>query len=84
MSENIWYCKIGGEVGELPMGADSPMRRAIAQAFHDLTGRWPEFTFSGWGQKLTESERAVVENRIPDYDKVMKEQPAQETSEGQS
>lgn len=73
-NENIWYCKIGGDVGNgLPMGADSPMRDAVAEAFQRLTGRSPEFIFSGWGQQLTESERAVVENRLPDYDKVMRE-----------
>lgn len=66
MSENIWFCKIGGDVGDgLPMGADGPMRDAIEEAFEKLTGKRPQFTFSGWGQELTEGERAVVENRMP-------------------
>lgn len=66
MSENIWFCKIGGDVGDgLPRGADGPMRDAVADAFERITGKRPEFIFSGWGQQLTEGERAVVENRAP-------------------
>lgn len=65
MTERIWFCKVGGETDFFEKGADLPMRRAIAKAFRDLTGRDPEFTFSGWGQELTEAERAVVENREP-------------------
>jgi hypothetical protein len=61
--ERIWRCKIGGPVNWLPDGADLPMRKAIQEAFTRLTGREPEFTFSGWGAKLVESERAVVEDR---------------------
>lgn len=65
MKENIWYCKIGGTGCYLPGGADLPMRDAITNAFRDVAGVYPEFLFSGWGQSLTESERAVVENRAP-------------------
>lgn len=64
--ERIWFCKIGGEVGDLPNGADGPMRAAVSDAFQRLAGgRRCEFIFSGWGGSLTEGERAVVENRAP-------------------
>lgn len=71
--ERIWRCKIGGRCDDFPVGADAPMRDAIADAFKEVTGREPEFIFSGWAATLTEGERAVVENRMPDYDKVMAE-----------
>lgn len=62
----IWYCKIG-EVDALPEvgGADLPMRFAVEKAYKELTGERARFLFSGWGATLTESERAVVENRLP-------------------
>lgn len=56
----IWSCKVG-EVDDLPMGADSPMRRAVAQAYRELTSQEPKFLFSGWGAELTALERDVVE-----------------------
>ena len=58
----IWTCKIG-EMNrrELPDGADNPMRRAVAQAYRELTGEDPAFIFSGWGGTLTEIERNIVE-----------------------
>jgi hypothetical protein len=43
------------------------MRRAVERAYRDITGREPDFIFSGWGAQLTESERAVVEDRLPDH-----------------
>ena len=45
---------------DLPMGSDSPMRRAIIDAYVRLTGKEPEFCFSGWGAELTEIERRVA------------------------
>lgn len=61
--ENIWYCKIGGHfTGAV---SDVAMRHAIMEAYVKLTGTRPEFLFSGWGQSLTESERAAVEKRPP-------------------
>ncbi len=60
----IWTCKIG-ETGRLPMGADGPMRTAVRAAYLAITGEEPAFLFSGWGAELTEPERAVVENRMP-------------------
>lgn len=61
----IWQCKIG-EVGaaKLPSGADFPMRQAVAEAYKRITGEDCDFIFSGWGAELTESERAVVEDRL--------------------
>ena len=67
----VWECKIGSTEGvDLPPGSDFPMREAIAAAYLDLTGKNPEFIFSGWGAELTEIERAVVDDRLPD-DEVM-------------
>lgn len=72
--EKIWKCKIGGEVvGDLPAGADWPMRRAVQTAFETLTGVEASFTFSGWGASLTEGERAVHENREPNWDAMQQE-----------
>lgn len=56
----IWYCKIGGTENELPDGADLPMRKAVAEAYHKITGERPGFCFSGWNAELTESERDVM------------------------
>lgn len=70
----IWTCKIGEltqeEWDELGAGIDSPMRKAVEEAYYTLTGRHEEFIFSGWGGELTEAERAVVEDRLPsaEYD----------------
>lgn len=58
----IWTCKIG----EIPHGADAPMRMAVEQAYRQLAGKDSDFLFSGWGGNLYEIERAVVENRLPD------------------
>lgn len=62
-----WECKIGvlGEV-EVPHPGDPPLRRAVEEAFERLTGVEADYCFSGWGATLTESERAVVENRGPE------------------
>lgn len=69
MRENIWTCKIGGMIDDLPGGQDAPMRRAVEKAFKAVTGREDEFCFSGWGGELTEGERAAVEDRMPDITK---------------
>ena len=62
----IWSCKIG-EVrrGDLPPGSDYPMREAVERAYEQITGQKPDFIFSGWGAKLTEAERAVVDDTEP-------------------
>lgn len=72
MANGIWTCKIG-TASELPPGADMPMRDAVARAYRELTGRDPEFIFSGWGASLSESERAVVDDRLPDPNVVVAE-----------
>ena len=57
----IWNCKIGEVVdGSLPSGADSPMRQAVEAAYRELTGKDPEFCFSGWAGELDETERKIV------------------------
>jgi hypothetical protein len=63
----IWACKIGEVTPDkLQKGeSDGVMRDAVEAAYKGLTGEDPKFTFSGWGAELTEPERAVVENRIP-------------------
>lgn len=62
----IWSCKIG-ETDSLPDGSDQLMRQAVTRAYNVLTGKMPEFIFSGWGATLDEAERAVVEDRLPKY-----------------
>ena len=64
--KKIWTCKIGEcDDTDLPSGADGPMRAAVAKAYREITGREPDFAFTGWGGELDEPERAVVENRLP-------------------
>lgn len=71
MNNTIWRCKIGVQGPLLlPAGADYPMRRAVEAEFRRLTGVDPEFTFSGWSAQLTEGELAVVEDRMPEHDKL--------------
>lgn len=64
-----WTCRIGvtGEV-EIPDGADYPMRVAVGKAFLAVTGREAEHCFSGWGDKWSELEVAVIEDRLPKGD----------------
>lgn len=74
--KKIWECKIGEVDAEvLGGGADSPMRWAIRTAYKSLTGKEPDFIFSGWGGELTEGERAAHEDRLPDEDKTPLEAP---------
>ena len=66
LNSNIWTCKIGGKfLGELPHGADFPMRVAIQKAYKEITGFYPDFLFSGWGGELTEPEREAIKDRQP-------------------
>lgn len=66
MALSSWTCKIGEfDRDLLPGGCDLPMRKAVEDAYEKLTGEESKFTFSGWGGKLNEYERAVVENREP-------------------
>jgi len=59
----IWTCKIG-EVVDVPHGADGPMRDAVERAYMEITGKRPEFCFSGWGGELTQVERDVVNDQV--------------------
>lgn len=69
MTMKIWSVKIGEidaeELQACHPHADTPMRKAVQQEYLRVTGRDPDFTFSGWGAELDEHERAVVENREP-------------------
>jgi hypothetical protein len=56
----VWTCKIGGRGTEPPAGADFHMRRAIEIAYLELTGKWPDFIFSGWGGSLDAIETEVA------------------------
>lgn len=58
---DIWFCKIGENCGELPPGADLPMRNAVAAAYEQLTGVEPSFIFSGWCEKLPERSPMTVD-----------------------
>jgi hypothetical protein len=61
----IWKCKIGcDEVLELPDGCDRPMRRAVQDAYFEITGKHAVFTFSGWNEELTSIEKAIVEDKL--------------------
>jgi len=70
----IWSCKIGvmGSA-DIPVGGDSPMRRAVDEAFQRVAGKHPEFIFSGWSAELTEPELAVVEGRLPSKEHIASE-----------
>jgi len=59
MANKIWSCKIGASEN-VPDGGDFPMRQAIRKAYLELTGKEPEFLFSGWGAKLTPGEYTCV------------------------
>jgi len=37
------------------------MRAAVIHAYYELTGEYPDFVFSGWGDTLTDSEQAALE-----------------------
>ncbi len=64
MVGGIWSCKIGETDGDaLPRGSDWPMRRAIERAYLELTGKMPEFLFSGWSATLTPDEQEVVDSQ---------------------
>lgn len=70
----MWSCMIGEVPNEaLPDGSDAPMRQAVRRAYIELTGHHDVFLFSGWGDQLDESHRAVVENREPDPYKIRDE-----------
>lgn len=52
-----WECKIGlkpGTVTTLPAGCDLPMRKAVEDAFRQMTGLDCDFNFSEWSAKLDE------------------------------
>ena len=61
----IWTCKIG-ETDFSQHGMDAPMRNAVFAAYLKLTGKEPDFIFSGWGGELDPIEREIVdEQRAP-------------------
>ncbi len=61
MRKKIWTCKIGEVDNALvPSGGDAPMRKAVYDAYLKLTGKEPDFNFSGWAGSLDDVEREVV------------------------
>ena len=57
-----WVCVIGATNSKnLKDGADSPMRKAVQQAFEEVTGHEHEDCWSGWG---SEKERVDVINAV--------------------
>lgn len=44
-----WTCEITGPGGALPDGADLPMRQAVREAYHRVTGNDETRLSSGWG-----------------------------------
>lgn len=62
--KECWHCIVGATTrSKLPHGADLPMRQAVAEAFHKLTGEWPEAIFSGWGQEFSEVQQAIIDKK---------------------
>jgi hypothetical protein len=67
----IWTCKIGSAPrGLLPPSSDSPMRRAVSEAYERLMGFPPDYVFSGWGDALSEGQQAFIDERQPDVAKL--------------
>ena len=57
----IWSCKIGEcDEGDVPEGSDLLIRRAVEMAYGEITGKPPEYIFSGWGAKLNETQREII------------------------
>jgi hypothetical protein len=55
----VWFCKIGGMV-DPPWAADSPFRMAVERAYREMFGKDPDFCFTGWGGRLTATERELI------------------------
>lgn len=64
---DIWYCKIGQAKPIVEQGADAPMRELVTVLYRTLTGKEPNFCFSGWQGELTAEEKAVVDGQEPGY-----------------
>lgn len=52
-------------------GCDFPMRIAVEKEFRRITGQEPDFTYSGWGAKLTKVQRYCEYNEDGDFDDAM-------------
>ena len=72
---DIWTCKIGETLpNPLPKGADAPIRKAVEQAYKEITGFEADFCFSGWGGMLTSGERNSIAGPVPSLDDMAREQ----------
>lgn len=61
--ERFWFCKIGPAPSEVPNGGDSPLRRAVSNAFIKMFGEQDKLCSTGWGAHLTETEREAWKDR---------------------
>lgn len=69
----VWMCRIGSITEmDLPNGCDLPMRLAVEKAYFELTGKYPDGIFSGWGEEFSSSEKSVILN---DYSILDEENP---------
>jgi hypothetical protein len=57
--KKLWTCKIG-ETEFDQHGMDAPMRRAVRDAYLAITGKEPDFIFSGWAGELDELSPTMV------------------------
>jgi len=62
----IWECKIGNAPDEWVghsggAGHDRDMRKAVEEAFIRITGKEPDFIFSGWGAQLDDVEQEIID-----------------------
>lgn len=61
-----WTCIVGPITRDkLPLGGDLPMRKAVEEAFHSITGQWPQFLSSGWGHG--ESHKDAIQSVVCAY-----------------
>jgi hypothetical protein len=66
-NEQVWECKIGGAIPQeiqLRGSFDLEMRKAVANAYYEITGRTCDYLFSGWNAELTEAEIKCIEGEI--------------------
>ena len=67
MRYQVWNCKIVvAEDVDLPNDFDSPPRRAAIQAVENA-GFAVIDCFSGWGGKLTDTEKEIVDVNVKRY-----------------
>ena len=76
MEKEYWMCIIGDTTrGELPHGADLPMRNAVEDSFKITVGHEPKICWSGWGNTKEKVDMInyvwSMSNDNPLYDKIL-------------